>query len=493
MDSSLVDLASRRLGGLVLAASDEFFAPKERLLAEGAPSFELDRYGDRGKEMDGWETRRRRDGGSDWCVVRLGVPGVLAAAVVDTSHFTGNHPVACELEGTLCDEGPPGEDARWFPLLKRVELRGDSQQVFALEAGWRVSHVRFVIHPDGGVARLRLLGRPLVDLHRVADAGGRLDLAAVTSGGRAVACSDDFYSSPANLVMVGDARGMWDGWETRRRRGPGEDWAVVELATTGLVERVEVDTTHFIGNHPECCTVALLDAPGAAIEDLEPGAPGWRVVVDAAVLQPHARRVFDVAAPAPATHLRLHAVPDGGVARLRAFGVVTEDGWRRAGVALLDSTTPEVAEEALLACCGSRSWAAAMVARRPFGDPAALTAAADEVWEGLPQDDQREAFAAHPRIGERRASGWSAQEQAAAADASPDLLAALKEGNRRYEERFGHVFLIRAAGRGVADMLAALHERLGNDPDTEHGIAAVQQRKITRGRLDALLREGRVG
>ena len=211
-DTGRVDLAAKRLGGMVVAANDEFFAAKENLLEPLPPRFDPHAYGDRGKVMDGWETRRRRQPGSDWCTIRLGVTGVLEAAVVDTSFFRGNFPEACELHGTLSDTDIPPEAATWVPLLARSELRGDAAQRFDLPPGPLVSHVRLTIHPDGGVARLRLLGRPLVDLHRVTDPGGRLDLAALVNGGRAVACSDAFFSSPSNMISVGDGRDMGDGW-----------------------------------------------------------------------------------------------------------------------------------------------------------------------------------------------------------------------------------------------------------------------------------------
>lgn len=489
--TATVDLAASRLGGMVVAVNDEFFGQAGHLLDPELPRFDPLAYTDRGKLMDGWESRRRRGPGHDWCVVRLGVPGTVHAVVVDTTHFTGNHPEACELSGTVSDASTPADDAAWFPLLPRTALRGDAPQRFELAGDRRVTHVRLVIHPDGGVARLRVLGRPVVDLHRVADPGGRLDLAATVSGGRATACSDAFYSAPSNLIMVGDARDMGDGWETRRRRDAGHDWAVIELATTGVVERVEIDTTHFKGNHPDRCSVAVAHAPGAGA-----GAPSddaWTTIVDEQAMAPHARHVFDVVQEVPATHLRLAALPDGGVARLRAFGRVTDDGWHRAGVRLLDVLDAEAARRVLLACCGSTRWATAMVQRRPFARPDVLLHAADDVWEGLAAEDHLEAFAAHPRIGERSSGRWSSAEQQGAAAGDPTVLARLAEGNRRYEERFGHVFLIRAAGRSAPEMLAALEARLGNDAETEVAVAAEQQRAITQLRLAAYLREGQAG
>lgn len=485
----LVDLAARRLGGMVLAANDEFFAPKEQLLEPAPAVFDPHAYADRGKVMDGWETRRSHAADNvDWCVVRLGVPGVVDQVVVDTSFFRGNFPEAFALDGCV-SEGPPTDATTWFPLRGRTPLQGDAVQRFPVTADPRVTHVRLSIFPDGGVARLRVLGRGMPDLHRRADATGRLDLAAAVNGGRAVACSDAFYSSPNNLIQVGDARDMSDGWETRRRRGPGEDWAVLVLAAAGTVERLEIDTTHFKGNHPDRIVVEALQAP-----DIDPGdlpEDGWTTLLEPTPVEPHQRHVFDVADAVEATHLRLRVLPDGGVARLRAFGSVSEDGWRRFGLRMLRAATPPAAGAALLACCGSTRWVEQMLAARPFDDPDDLQQVAGRIWDGLAPPDWLEAFAAHPRIGERATTKrWSADEQAGAGSAEQATLEALAQGNRDYEERFGHVFLIRAAGRSAEEMLAALRERLANDPDTELHVAAAQQREITALRLDKLLREG---
>lgn len=492
LPTGLVDLAARRLWGLVVATNDEFFGATDHLLDPRPADFDPRAFTDRGKLMDGWETRRRRAPGHDWCVVRLGVAGTVDAVIVDTSHFRGNHPEAVEVHGTVSDASTPPADAAWFPLLGRTRVRGDASQQFDLAGDRRVTHVRLDIHPDGGVARFRVLGRPRPDLHEVADPSGRLDLAAIVNGGRAVACSDAFFASPSNLIMVGDARDMGDGWETRRRRDDGHDWVVIQLAAIGEVERVEIDTTHFKGNYPDRCVVAVTHAPGAADDDELPE-EDWTTIVPATPMKPHARHVIDAAARVPATHLRLSVLPDGGVARLRAFGRVTEQGWRRAGVQLLDVMERAAAEQVLRACCGSSRWVAQMLERRPFHEPDALLDTADQVWSQLSSDDHLEAFAAHPRIGERSHSRWSQREQAGADDADGDVRRRLHEGNVAYEQRFGHVFLIRAAGRSATEMLAALEERLEHDAATELAIAAEEQRQITRLRLEAWLQEGRHG
>jgi allantoicase len=527
----LVDLAAKRLGGMVLAASDEFFAPKERLLEPAAAVFESGRYTDRGKWMDGWETRRRRGPGDDWALVRLGLPGMVRTLVVDTAHFRGNHPASCSVEGLATDpDADPAELVEasdgWVELLPRMPLEPDREHRFSVRAPLRVTHLRLRIYPDGGVARLRALGQPLPDLRQLAGAGGRLDLAATANGAEVVACSDMTFGSVRNMLLPGDAVDMGDGWETRRRRGPGHDWAVVRLAAEGTIERVEIGTTHYKGNYPDTCQLEACSDPGAGLSD--PGERpegGWWAVVPSTKLHPHRQHVF--AAPAgagrQATHVRLSIHPDGGISRLRVFGQVSDRGWERWGLRWLNALPARQAEAELLACCGSRAWAATMAAARPFADAAILAATADQIWDGLGPDDWLEAFAAHPRIGERRAAGtpgdagagpagaaaptaagpseqslgtsapapgeeWSSDEQAGVGGADPGVLAALAEGNLEYERRFGHVFLISASGRKADELLEALHRRLDNDPEVELGVAAAEQRTITRLRLGKLLR-----
>ncbi|HZD38188.1 MAG TPA: 2-oxo-4-hydroxy-4-carboxy-5-ureidoimidazoline decarboxylase [Actinomycetes bacterium] len=161
----------------------------------------------------------------------------------------------------------------------------------------------------------------------------------------------------------------------------------------------------------------------------------------------------------------------------------------RRGLRWLNALPAEQATVELLACCGSTAWADRVAAARPFAAAAALAAAADRVWDALAPDDWLEAFAAHPRIGAHApAGGWAAVEQAGVGEADPAVLAALAEGNLAYERRFGHVFLIYASGRKAEDLLAELNRRLDNDPETELRVAAAEQRKITRLRLQKLLR-----
>jgi allantoicase len=319
--TTLVDLASERLGGRAIAANDDFFAPKENLVKASRPIWIEDKYTDRGKWMDGWETRRRREPGFDWAIVRLGLPGAIHGFVVDTAFFTGNYPESCSIEA--CEAMDNGVESMaagaWFEVLPRSPLQGGAANRFVSAAPERrATHLRLNIFPDGGVARLRAYGRVLADWTRLRAQDGPIDLAAIEHGGLVVASSDSYFGNAQNMLMPGESHGMHDGWETRRRRGPGHDWAIVELGAPGSVERLVVDTTHYKGNAPGSCSVDWCHAPGADAQALLRA--GWRPLLTQTPLQPHTRHEFEALAADVATHVRLNIFPDGGVGRFRAFG-----------------------------------------------------------------------------------------------------------------------------------------------------------------------------
>ncbi len=475
----LPDLASETIGGAAIACNDEFFAERENLLKPDAAVWKDHLYTDRGKWMDGWETRRRREPGHDWCIVRLGMPGVIRGVVVDTAFFRGNFPESCALYATEVDDAldlGALATAAWTELVPRLPLKGDSRNPFPVTSEQRFTHVRLDIFPDGGVARLRVHGDVTPRWAKVRALGGPIDLAALEHGAVVETCSDMFFGSRNNLIKPGPSRSMADGWETRRRRGPGNDWAIIRLATTGTIERLELDTTHFKGNAPGRCTV-------------DGGAPDhWRQLL-ASPLQPHTRHSFDdeLRRIGPVTHLRLSVFPDGGIARLRAWG--TPATARNAGLEALAAMSEPNAAAALRRCCGSEAWATQVAAARPFEDVAALLRTAERVWWTLAPSDHLEAFGAHPRIGDSKAGAWAGDEQQGVAAAQAQLLADLGAANREYFDRFGFIFIICASGKSAETMLAELDGRIGNTHAEEMRTAAEEQAKITRLRIHKLIGE----
>jgi len=332
--TELVDLASERLGGAVLFANDEFFAPKENLLKPSAPIFLEGEYTDRGKWMDGWESRRKRTPGFDWCIIRLGLPGIIRGVVVDTSHFKGNYPEGCSLEGCTIDgnvdvERLTSEQTEWTEVLPPAQLQGDSLNPFPVQHEGRFTHLRFKIYPDGGVARLRVYGEVVPDWPRLErQSRSEIDLAAVEHGGLVLACSDMFFGHRHNLIMPGRGINMSDGWETKRRRGPGYDWVIVQLGRRGRIHRVEVDTSHFKGNFPESCSLEACDAEIYLADALTSSSQTWTEILARTKLQAHTRHLFEdeINAIGPVSHVRFNIFPDGGVSRLRIYGTVEEVG-----------------------------------------------------------------------------------------------------------------------------------------------------------------------
>ncbi len=321
------DLAAERVGGRAMAANDEFFAPKENLLKPGRGVFIPDKFTSRGKWMDGWETRRRRTPGHDWCIVGLGMPGTIRGLDIDTNHFIGNFPEkasveACHRPGAKGRQALTSPRIEWTEILPLSPLRGGSQNLFGVKSEQVFTHVRLNIHPDGGVARLRVYGDVRVDTAALARSRTVVDLASIRNGGLVLAASDMHFGSRDNLIMPGRSANMGDGWETRRRRGPGHDWLILRLGAPGTLGRIEIDTNHFKGNYPESCSLEGCRAPAATLAELQTEAVGWREFRPRTKLHPHRRHFFRPTDPGPFTHVRFRIFPDGGVSRLRLHGRV---------------------------------------------------------------------------------------------------------------------------------------------------------------------------
>lgn len=492
--SKLIDLASERVGGAVVAANDEAFASRENLVLATEP-VEKDLYIPSGKWMDGWETRRRREPGHDWCIVRLGIRGVARSVVVDTAFFRGNYPEHCSLEG-LDIGGQPSpqelaEDSNWFEMVPRSALQGNHKNMFAVPGERPVTHVRLRIYPDGGVARLRVLGDAVPDWDRVDFTGELVDLAAVEYDGRVVECSDMFFSDAQNMLMPGLSVDMSDGWETRRRRDAGNDWSIIRLGTVGRITRVVLETHHFKSNAPGACSIEVRNDPDSPIDEIRDAA-GWMTLLPRTPLRPHAKHWFqdELELCGPISHARLSIYPDGGVARLRLWGRSERGERLLVAVGEKNALSKDALAGELLQVCKSPLWAERFAKMRPFPDFTTLLAASDRAWRQAGPDAWKQAFAGHPRIGDTSGGKWSRQEQAGASDASAAVLTALAEGNAAYEKKFGHIFLTCATGKSAQHMLAELETRMGNSPEQELAVAAEEQRKITRLRLVKWLLNG---
>ncbi|QCP51034.1 allantoicase [Trinickia violacea] len=318
-----LNLADPRLGAKAIFASDEFFAPKERMLDPQPAVFIPGKYDDHGKWMDGWETRRKRTTGYDYCIVKLARPGTIYGVDVDTSHFTGNFPPAASIEACYADGDTPADNAQWHAIVPATTLQGNQHHYLEVTDVRPYTHLRVNIYPDGGIARLRVYGQPTVDWSR-AERGVSVDLAAAENGAYLVATNNQHFGLASTILMPGRGVNMGDGWETRRRREPGNDWAIVALAHPGVIKRVEVDTAHFKGNFPDRCSLQAARVAGGTDESLITQAMFWPVLLPEQPLKMDNVHTFEaeLAALGPVTHVRFNIFPDGGVSRLRLWGEI---------------------------------------------------------------------------------------------------------------------------------------------------------------------------
>ena len=320
--TGLIDLAAARLGGKALACSDDFFAEKENLIQPGRGIFIPDKYTDRGKWMDGWESRRKRTEGNDWCIIQLATSGRIHGVDIDTNFFLGNHPPHASLEAAYLDNPhtDPGS-ITWKEILPKSALQAGAQNFYGIDDRSIYTHIRFHIYPDGGVARLKVYGEVAKDWKNV-DPGETVNLAAAINGARAVACNDMFFSHMENLLLPGRGVNMGDGWETKRSRIPGNrDWVIIRLAHKGIIEKILVDTHHFKGNYPDRCLIEGCSIPYKEESSLEKKS-NWETILPETKLQADNEHIFEneIENKGPFTHIKLTIMPDGGISRLRLWG-----------------------------------------------------------------------------------------------------------------------------------------------------------------------------
>ena len=327
--TNLTDLAAEKLGGKVLSCSDDFFAEKENLLKPGRGIFIAEKYTDRGKWMDGWESRRKRTPGHDWCIIQLATSGKIFGVDIDTNYFLGNHPPYASIEATnlLFASTEELEKAQWIEILPKSPLQPGSQNFYDITDQSTYTHLRLNIYPDGGVARLKVYGEVVKDWTTV-DASEIVNLAAATNGAKSVLCNDMFFSHMDNLIMPGRGINMGDGWETKRNRTPNNrDWLIVRLAHKGNIEKILIDTCHFKGNYPDSCLIEGCDIAYKEENKLDSNAIQWITILPQSKLSADHEHFFEeeITNKGPFTHVRLNIFPDGGVSRMRLWGRLSRE------------------------------------------------------------------------------------------------------------------------------------------------------------------------
>ncbi|KAL5016030.1 hypothetical protein ScPMuIL_005619 [Solemya velum] len=291
--TELNDLVSQKVGATVLYSTDDWFAIAENLLLPSEPVFKPSVFTEYGKWMDGWETRRKRIPGHDWCIIQLGIPGIIYGIDVDTSFFTGNYVPKVSVQAARLKTKLPGRESKmgtaasseqtnaiaklksqdWEEILSVNPLKPgyktSCHNYFTVAASTAYSHIRLNMFPDGGIARLRVYGRAVPDWSRISNSEV-IDLVAMQNGGMCVGYSDVHYGHARNLIQPGRADVMADGWETARKsdrpavleqdtsgilKVPGMDWCVFRLGHAGIISKIEIDTNHFKGNFPDSCKI----------------------------------------------------------------------------------------------------------------------------------------------------------------------------------------------------------------------------------------------
>ena len=322
----LVNLASPKMGTKILAFSDDFFGEVTRMLNDKDPIFIEDKYDNHGKWMDGWESKRRRDGGNDWAILKLGSAGIISKIEIDTSYFTGNFPPFFSLEG-IYSETEPNKDSNWKSLIAKTNLVGDCKNNFELNLKEKFNFVRLQIFPDGGVARIRLFGEVKYNWDRFNNEE-IIEISSLKLGGSILAYNNAHYGDVSALLSEGRGKTMGDGWETRRRREPGNDWIIIKLAHKGNIEKIEIDTAHFKGNYPDRASIQAISIDkNITTKDLIQGSENWDFILDETKLIADNIHKYEINSnsKAEATHIRLNIYPDGGVSRLRIFGKKLDD------------------------------------------------------------------------------------------------------------------------------------------------------------------------
>ncbi|GAA4746434.1 allantoicase [Flavisolibacter ginsenosidimutans] len=324
--TKLTDLAAERLGGKAILCSDDFFAEKENLLKQGRGIFIPDKYTDRGKWMDGWESRRKRTPGHDWCIIQLATSGRLHGVDIDTNHFLGNHPPFASIEACNLSSNDDVENAAWKEILPKSPLQPGSQNFYEIVDKNIYTHLRLNIYPDGGVARLKVYGEVFKDWSAV-DKNEVVDLAAAVNGAKSILCNDMFFSHMDNLIMPGRGVNMGDGWETKRNRTPNNrDWVIVRLAHKGVIEKILIDTAHFKGNYPDSCLLEGYNLSSNDERNINNGEVEWTTILPQTKLQADHEHYFEkeILSKDAFTHVRLSIFPDGGVSRMRLWGKIKE-------------------------------------------------------------------------------------------------------------------------------------------------------------------------
>ena len=318
--NGLIDLAQSRLGSKIVYKTDEFFAPAKRIINPWPPIFKKGVFDKHGKWMDGWETRRKRDKGHDYLILKLGKPGKINKVDIDTSYFSGNQPSKISLEACFSKKKLPSNNSKWITIIKKKSTKANSHHFFYIKNKSIFTHIKLNIYPDGGIARIRIYG----SMQTKKKFGKKIiNLTSVLNGATPIACNNEHFGRAENILAPGTGKNMGDGWETRRSRGKNFDWLIIKCAAAGKISKIQIDTHHFKGNYPDKCSLQAAHlntrVSGKAIVKKS---RKWKLLLNKVKLHPHKKHNFQnkLMKNKKVNYIKINIFPDGGISRIRAFG-----------------------------------------------------------------------------------------------------------------------------------------------------------------------------
>jgi allantoicase len=317
--NGFIDLAQPRLGTKVIYKTDDFFASANRIISPTKPVFKDGVFDKHGKWMDGWESRRKRTKGHDYIIIKLGKPGIIKKVDVDTSHFNGNQPSMVSIEGANSNLNKL-DQLKWVPLLSKQKTKADSHHYFRVNSKKVLTHIKFNIFPDGGVARLRLYGSILKSKKLK---NKIINLASLLHGSSVIACNNEHFGKAENILAGGKAVNMGDGWETRRRRDKGFDWLILNSLEGKEINKIEISTHHFKGNFPSYCSLQAAYLPNYRnSKQIVNSSTKWKYLLKDAKLSANKTHTFknNLMKKDKINFIKINIYPDGGISRFRIYG-----------------------------------------------------------------------------------------------------------------------------------------------------------------------------
>lgn len=351
---NLPEFASDKSGGKIIFCSDEFFAPAKRVILHDPPIAQKNKLTKNGVWMDGWESKRKRTEGHDWCILQLPVACNIRGIEIDTAHFLGNYTPYVSIQGannpnlsnlpkykSKMGNHIEGDDLKkaqeltnhWKKIVKDTKLNAGYEKTrykyITLNNSKYWTHLRINMLPDGGISRIRVYGVP--DLRNI-NKNKCINLTSMYNGARVIYFNDSFFSHVNNLLLPKKSINMHDGWETARKihrpktlkvnsnnmltsyGKKWKDWCVILLAGSSTISEIEVDTTHFKGNTPESFILE------GCYNTNKNNKNKWTVIKERTKLKANYNNRFKIKNDKIFTHLRFSIIPDGGVSRLRVKG-----------------------------------------------------------------------------------------------------------------------------------------------------------------------------